>query len=209
MGSSLLQPSDYDFLSNFSTLWAVFIGAILATIGGFAATQLEWHFERSRRERNAALFFGEVLSTLATLMRLANDARGRGDPYGRVTMRMLHAARREIDIYDRNRESLLDLRDAATRARIHTLILRITMPIDGVFDATQEIASLQNQLKTATHSESERKEIEAQIAALRESRDFGFDFAVENTEQLKNTIKVLEPVARESFDTIETIVRNS
>lgn len=209
MGPSLLQPSDYDFLSNFSTLWAVFIGAILATIGGFAATQLEWYFERSRRERNAALFFGEVLSTLATLMRLANDARGRGDPYGRVTMRMLHAARREIDIYDRNRESLLDLRDAATRARIHTLILRIAMPIDGVFDATQEIVSLQNQLRTSTQSEPERKEMEAQIAAMRESRDFGFDFAVENTEQLKNTIKALEPVARESFDTIETIVRNS
>jgi hypothetical protein len=208
-GAVLLRPEDYDFISNFSTLEAVFIGAILATIGGFAATQLEWYFERRRRERNAALFFGEVLSTLAMLMRLARDARGRGDPYGRVTMRMLHAARREIDIYDRNRESLLDLRDAATRARIHTLILRIAMPVDGVFDATQEIVSSQNQLRTAAQSEEERKELEAQIAAMRESRDFSFDFAVENAEQLKITIKELEPVARESFDNIETIVRNS
>src|SRR4029078_3785178 len=70
-GAVLLRPEDYDFISNFSTLEAVFIGAILATIGGFAATQLEWYFERKRRERNAALFFGEVLSTLAMLMRLA------------------------------------------------------------------------------------------------------------------------------------------
>ncbi len=53
--------------------WAVFLGAILATVGGFAATQIEWFFERRRRERNAALFFGEVLSTLTVLLRIAND----------------------------------------------------------------------------------------------------------------------------------------
>ena len=44
---------------------------------------------------------------------------------------------------------------------------------------------------------------------MRESRDFSFDFAVQNAEQLKITVKELEPVARESFDNIEFTVRNS
>ena len=30
-----LNPEDLDFISNFNTLWAVFLGAILATLGGF------------------------------------------------------------------------------------------------------------------------------------------------------------------------------
>jgi hypothetical protein len=204
----LLQPDNYDFLSNFSTLSAVFIGAVLATIGGFAATQLEWYFERRRRERNAALFFGEVLSTLAILMRIAQETRGRGDPWGSVTMRMLRAARREIDIYDRNRESLLDLRDAGSRARIHTQVLRITMPIDGIFDATQEIGVMQNQMRGVL-SAADKAEFDARIAIQEESRSGSFDFAVESAALLQSTVKSLEPLARVSFDGIENIVRNT
>jgi len=204
----LLRPEDYDFLSNFSTLWAVFLGAILATIGGFAATQLEWFFERRRRERNAALFFGEVLATIAMLLKLAQTTRGRGDPYGPVTMRMLRAARREIDIYERNRETLFDLRDAEIRARIHTLVLRITMPVDGIFDATQEIAMVQSQ-QTALLTEADKAEMEARLKRVREVRDVGFDFASETGLQLSETVKLLEPMARHSFDNIETIVNNT
>ena len=203
----MLQPGDYDFISNFSTLWAVFLGAILATVGGFAATQLEWFFERRRRERNAALFFGEVLATLKLLMRLAHETRGRGDPYGPITMRMLRAARREIEIYDRNRESLFDLRDSEMRAKIHTQILRIVMSLDGVFDATQEIGLVQTQLRSA--SAADRSEFEKRIAVVDESRNGGFDFAVETAEQLKATIHLLEPLARHSFDNIENVVRNT
>jgi hypothetical protein len=205
----VLRPEDYDFLSNFSTLWAVFVGAILATIGGFTATQLEWYFERKRREKNAALFFGEVLSTLAILIRMARSTRGRGDPYGPVTSRMLRAARREIDIYDRNRESLLDLRDAEIRARIHTLVLRITMPLDGIFDATQELGTLQTQIRAPGLTDRDRAEIEGRMALVDGARNVGFDFAVETGEQLFETVKQLEPLAGVSFDNIESIVRNT
>jgi hypothetical protein len=203
----VLQPEDYDFISNFSTLWAVFLGAILATVGGFAATQIEWFFERRRRERNAALFFGEVLSTLTVLLRIANDTRGRGDPYGPLTMRILRTARREIDIYDRNRESLLDLRDSDIRARIHTLTLRIAMPIDNIFDATQELNVVLNQLRSNTLTDAEKAEQEARVAAIRTSRDNGFDFAIEEAQSLQTTIAKLEPIARTSFKNIETIAR--
>lgn len=36
-----VRPEDFDFISNFDTVWAVALGAILATLGGFAATQME------------------------------------------------------------------------------------------------------------------------------------------------------------------------
>src|SRR5665213_1597106 len=95
----------FDSASNQSALWAVVLGALLATMGGFAATQLERIVEHNRRERNAALFFGELLTTLQIILKFAKDAHGRGDPYGPITMRMLQSARKEIDIYDLNSES--------------------------------------------------------------------------------------------------------
>jgi hypothetical protein len=203
----VLQPEDYDFISNFSTLWAVFLGAILATVGGFAATQIEWFFERRRRERNAALFFGEVLSTLTVLLRIANESRAHGDPYGPVTMRILRSARREIDIYDRNRESLLDLRDSEIRARVHALTLRIAMPIDNIFDAMQELSGVLGQLRSNTLTDAERAELETRATAIRTSRDNGFEFAMDEAQLLQETVAKLEPIARTSFKNIETVAR--
>src|SRR5690349_2709802 len=122
-----LSPQDMDFISNFSTLWAVFLGALLATIGGFTATQLEWYLERRRRERNAALFFGEVLATLSIIMNFAANTTKIGEPYGPITLRMFRSALGEVEIYNRNRETLYDLSHPDLRARIHTVILRISM----------------------------------------------------------------------------------
>ncbi len=122
------------------TLAAVIIGAVLATLGGFAATQIEGHLRRRERERSAALLFGEVLSVIELLTNLADQARGRGDPYGGFTMRMTRGLKREIEVYDRNRESLYDLRDSAVRAKIHSLAARLTLTLEGVFDLTDEIA---------------------------------------------------------------------
>ncbi len=203
------RPETFDFISNMSTLWAVFLGAILATIGGFTATQLEWFFERRRRERNAALFFGEVLSTLGILLNFAENARKVGDPYGPITVRMLRSARREVDIYDRNRESLFDLRDAEVRARIHTLILRLSMPIDGIFDLCQEIGVVQTQIKTPLLNAPDRVELETRLASLVQTRDTSFNFVTEGAQQLRAVIKSLEPLARHNFDGIEKVVRNS
>ena len=78
-------------------------GALLATVSGIAANQLEAFFRRRERERAAALLFGEVLSTLRVILEGAERTRHVGVAYGPVTRRMLHAARREIDIYERNR----------------------------------------------------------------------------------------------------------
>lgn len=121
--------------SHGDTITAVVIGALLATLSGIVATQLEAHFKRRERERDAALLFGELLSTLRILLGAATASQKVGDPYGPVTTRILHACRRELDIYDRNRERLYDLRDGALRGKIHALVVRMAMPLDGLLSA--------------------------------------------------------------------------
>jgi hypothetical protein len=206
-----MRPENFDFLSNMNTLWAVAIGAVLATVGGFIATQLEGFLEYRRRERNAALFFGELLATLSLILAFSRTNRSVGDPYGPITMRTLRAARREIDIYDRNRETLFDLRHHELRARIHTAMIRTTMPLEGIFDATREIADALAAMKSVSGLAPEAiKEIEDRIAELRLSRDSSFDFILENNDgQIQKLIKDLEPLAKHSFEETAKAVRNS
>lgn len=203
-----LAPEDMDFISNFSTLWAVVLGAILATFGGFVATQLEWFLEQRRRERNAALFFGEVLSTLNILLGYAANATKIGDPYGPITMRLLRSAIGEVEIYNRNRELLYDLRHPELRTRIHTLILRVSMSVDGIFDTTNTIVAIEKEIEGGAAPE-ERGKLEKRIAALNESRQSSYEFLLENAGQLKAVVKALEPIARFSFDDMEKAVRDA
>ncbi|HSZ74784.1 MAG TPA: hypothetical protein VK779_08185 [Rhizomicrobium sp.] len=204
-----MRPENYDFLSNLSTLWAVFIGAILATVGGFVATQFENFLEHRRRERNAALFFGELLSTLSLILAFAHDARGRGDPYGPITMRFLHAARLEIDIYNRNRETLFDLRHHTLRARVHRMVVRITMPLEGIFDANREIADMLAAIKTGNLSELYRSEAEERVNTLRTTRDTSFDFVIQTDAEMQGLIRELEPLAGHSFEKMDKDIRRT
>jgi hypothetical protein len=203
-----MKPEAYDFLNNLDTVWAIVIGAVLATAGGLLATWIERRIERRQREMNAALFFGEMLSTLDVLLEFGAQARNIGDPYGPITLRMLRAARREIEIYDRNRESLFFLSNAHLRARIHTIILRLTMPLDSVFDFTQEIALTQAQLKALPAADTDREEVVRRLEDLRQRRDSAFDFVTENARQLKPAIADLEPIARQSFGQLAQVARS-
>jgi hypothetical protein len=118
------------------TLLAVAIGAALATVGGVLAGQIEFQQIRRERERNAGLLFGEVLAGLNMILQLAQEARGRGEPFGAITMRVLQAAHRETHIYERNRELLFAVRDAKLRARTHILLLQMSLTLDAVFEAS-------------------------------------------------------------------------
>jgi hypothetical protein len=197
----------FGFLTDQSTLIAVVLGAILATIGGFSATVLERYLDKRERERNSALFFGEVLSTLAIIVRFADETKKIGEPYGPVTMRMLRSARSELDIYDRNRETLFDLRDADLRARIQTLLIRLSMPLDGVIEGTEELKNMRAQLK-AQSDPAERAELEEHIRTDEARRESAYAFIVETAAQLKAPISGLEPLARHSFDRIDKIARS-
>lgn len=188
----------FDASSSQSALWAVILGALLATVGGFAATQMERIVEQRRRERNAALFFGELLTTLQIILRFTHNTHGRGDPYGPITLRMLRSAGKEIEIYDRNRESLFDLRHAHLRARIQTLIIRMTMPIEGVFDASTEISNYEMQLKGELGADT-RAEIERRVAELRQSRQNAYEFIMEMAADIPSIVNDLKPLAGHDF----------
>jgi hypothetical protein len=194
-----MRSETLDFISSFGTLWQVILGAFLATAGGLAANQLEWHVQTRRRERNAALFFGEVLSTFVVVFRRAHETRQIGDPYGQVTIRMLRSARREIDIYERNRESLLDLRNAGLRARVHSLAIRLALPLDGIADLTQEISALEAQLRSRNLDAEDRDEITAHAAQLKDRREAGYAFVLETSGEIAGVLADLAPVAGHVF----------
>ena len=124
-----------EYAHQAETLLAVGVGAVLATIGGFVATLLEARLHRRDRERTAALTFGEILASLRVLLRAIEDAHGRGEPFGPLTLRLLRGARREVDAYERNRPALSDLRTPDIRLSLHALMIRVTLALDGVLEA--------------------------------------------------------------------------
>jgi hypothetical protein len=165
-----------EFGHQTETLAAVVLGALLATVSGVIANQWEAAQRRHERERSAALLLGEVLSTLKVLLEAANRARLQPPAYGPVTRRMLRAARREIDIYERNRESLVDLRDPALRADLHRLAVQIVMPLDGVIDSL-DIPTPEEDL----------------------ARERGFAFMMDNCDRIPAIVARLGRLARHDF----------
>ena len=172
------------------TLLAVVLGAALATAGGFVATQLEAYFRRRERRRDTALLFGELFSTIRVLLRITKTAHRQGDPFGAITVRLLRAVRREIDIYDRNREALYDLHVATLRVEIHTLIVRLILPLDGILDATTEILRDPNA---------------PGAQAIGHSREFGFEALMQMAERIEPIIAQLARLARHEFSVYNAV----
>ena len=159
----------FDAVSNASTLIGVVVGAVVATLGSFAASWYERRMLRREREADAALVFAEILRTLSLQISVLRAAHARGDPFGSITIRMARAVRREVDIYDRNRERLFVVRDASLRPRTNALLARITFAIDRVLDNTDALAG--------RPAESEQAELAA-------GRDQAFEFLVESSDEL-------------------------
>ena len=203
-----MRAESFDFISNLDTLWAVGLGAVLATVGGFAATQLEHRVDAGRKQRQAALFFGEVMSLLGVTVSAAARARGIGDPYGPVTMRLLRMIQREMDVYDRNRERLFELRDPSLRIRIHTTLLRTIMGVEGALEAADECHTLEAELKMNPEmSEPRREHLQARLADQCRRRDGGFDFLIEASQQAAKVVKELEPIAKVDFQALVQATR--
>ena len=176
------------------TLFAVVAGAVLATAGGLVATLIEGVLRRRERERGAAVLFGEILSAIARIVALTVEFRGRGDPYGPITMRMLRAVRREAETYDRNRESLYEIRNSRIRAEIHALMVRITLTLEGLFDATQQINMMDAEARSTAEPEAQ-----GTAAPFREIRDSSFDFLLETVAGIRPILDTLRPLAKEDF----------
>ncbi|HEY1562501.1 MAG TPA: hypothetical protein VGF71_16660 [Caulobacteraceae bacterium] len=164
------------------TLAAVALGAVVATVSGVVANMWEARVRQGQRERAAALLIGEALSTMFAILEGALRSMSVGDRFGAVTRRMLLSARRELDIYERNRELLIDVRDAKLRVDLHSLMVRIAMPLDGI------IASL-----------------EQDDQAHPDARERGVEFMAETLTKLPPMLVRLARVAGRDFDTYEGI----
>jgi hypothetical protein len=169
----------FDAVGNASTLVGVVVGALVATLGAFAASSYERRLLRREREADAALVFGELLRTLAIQITILKGAHGRGDPFGAITIRMARVLRREIEIYDRNRERLFFVRDAALRPRTAALMTRLAFALDRILDSTEALA--------AGPVDDQREE-------LMLGRDQAYEFLVECADEL--------PALVESFGTL-------
>ncbi len=156
-------------MSNASTLIGVVVGAVVATLGSFAASWYERRLLRREREADAALVFAEMLRSLGLQIAVMRAAHARGDPFGPITIRMARGVRREVDIYDRNRERLFVVRDAGLRPQTSALLARLTFAIERVLDNTDALA--------ASPGEAERAE-------LTTGRDQAFEFLVESSDEL-------------------------
>ncbi len=190
------------------TLSAVVIGAVLATLGGFVATQLEGYVRRHERERASALLFGEILSALETIITIANQARQHGEPYGPFTLRLVRAARREIETYERNRGSLYDLRDAELRIRIHVLMVQVTLALEGVSDSTAEIATAEEALADLAPDHPRLAAARERLEGLTGGRESAFVAMQEATEEAKALVAALRPLAKVDFEALKRFSGN-
>jgi hypothetical protein len=177
------------------TFVAVILGALLATIGGFAATQVGIWIDRSRRARSAALLCGEILAAVGTLLRLAEDASRQGTFLDPVPSRLLSAARREIDVYDRNRELLFSLENADLRARLHSFIVRLSIPLDRLADEHARYLELCSIVPKPAQ----------QAEALRTEMDGIFDYLMQSRNLIPDLLALLQPLAGTRFDSYSRI----
>lgn len=178
------------------TLVAVVLGALLATLGGFLAARFEAWLRRRERERDAALLLGEIVFTFVTVLKMTDETRRIGDPYGPITMQMLAGARREADAYERHRDRLPDLTDPDLRLGMHRLMITLTMTLDGLLADGQVVAA-----QPVTRAGR------AAAQALQARRDSAFDFIMESVPALDPLLKRLSRLARVSFDGHEAVVR--
>ncbi|MGH7022515.1 MAG: hypothetical protein ACREEB_02855, partial [Caulobacteraceae bacterium] len=164
------------------TLAAVTLGAVVATVSGVVANMWESRVREVKRERAAALLVGEAISTMYAILQGSLRSMSVGERFGPVTRRMLLSARRELDIYERNRELLLDLRDAKLRVDLHSLMVRISMPLDGIIAAMDDVDQ-----------------------AHPDARERGVEFMAETLTKFPALIERLARVAGRDFDTYEEI----
>jgi hypothetical protein len=165
-----------DFGPETSTLLAVGVGAVLATIGGFVATLYEAWLHRRERERTAALTFGEILNSLRLVIRAVENSHGIGEPWGPLTIRLTRAARREVEAYERIRPALSDIRDTDLRLTMHAVVIRIMLGLDDILDSTTD-----------------------------DQREANYEYVLEIAPGLDDLVHRLLPVARQPANPYDTL----
>lgn len=181
-----MNKSVFDMIGNLDTLLAVGVGAILATTGALVAELIQDRLNRKRRERDAARFFGEIMSSMDRILEAAIHSQGIGEPWGPVTSRLFRTSLREAHVYERNRERLFDIRDMALRQRIHTHMVTKTFPVDGIIEYSADLERIDDALTGggATLTEERRARLTARTTAIKASLQSALDAI---SEELANT----------------------
>ncbi len=181
-----LTQSIFDVTGANAQFVAILLGAFLASAGGFLVTWLLDHLERRRQERSIALVCLDLLTSLSVMMQLANGSRGRGDPYGPFTIRLVRGCLRDLDVYERNRERIADISDPNVRAEIYQCMTRLTLSLDGVLSETEVIEKLDESLSELRGAPDDAKTLD--LAKQREERAWrrnsSFDFMLETLKKL-------------------------
>ncbi len=188
---------------------AMIIGAVLASAGGFFVAWLLDRMERKRQERSIALVCLDLLTSLGVMTQLAQSARGRGDPYGPVTLRLVRGCQRDLEVYERNRERIADIADPEVRAEIYQCMARMTLTIEGILGETDVIAQKDEAIAHARARGDVARADELAVERLDRCgrRDSAFDFMLETINDLSGPLSAkLRAIAKSEGQNLAAIV---
>ena len=196
-----MRGSIFDFVGNLDTLLAVLLGALLATGGSLLAEIVQDRLGRKRRQRDAARFFGEIITSLGHIFDLACESQKIGDRWGGYSQALFQTASQEAAVYERNRERLLDVGDMKLRFAIHRNMLRTISPLANVIEHTKHIEHLETKLEEEDiMSESARNALRERIARLDAFREGSLASAQSQRTKASDILARLEALAGVKFD---------
>ncbi len=196
-----MRTSVFDFVGNLDTLVAVLVGALLATLGALAVDLVQERLGRRRRQRDAARFFGEIMTSVDQIFDLACESQKIGDPWGAYTQRLFEIVSREASVYERNRERLFDIWDIELRFAINGHILRATVPIASIVQQSDQIEAIQARLdEDETLSDTTRTSLRNRVEKLEGFREVGLTAAKSVRAASFEILKKLEELGDVRFD---------
>lgn len=191
-----MRQSVFDYIDNLDTLLAVIVGALLATGGAMMAELVQDRLGRRRREREAARFFGEILTSADRVLDRAFASMDIGEEWGSVSKRLFRTALDETAVYERNRERLFDIRDIPLRRAIHIHFLEETVPLVALVETWDEIDEIETELTASDHlSHARREYLEAELEKLKVGRSGAVSTVKTKHGETDQICKLLEPIA--------------
>ena len=195
-----MRQSVFDYIDNLDTLLAVIVGALLATGGAMVAELVQDRLGRKRKEREAARFFGEILTSADRVLDRAFGSMDVGEEWGSVSKRLFRTALDETAVYERNRERLFDIRDIPLRRAIHLHFLEETVPLVALVETWDEIDEIEKELSVPDHLSAARRQfLAAELDKLQISRAGALETTKKKHAETDLICELLEPISGVSF----------
>lgn len=191
----------FSILDQASTLIAIFVGAILATMGALFADLYREKGVRRRKERDAAKAFGQILASIISMMRFTIRSQSIGTPWGALTVRFLQLCLRQGEWFEQNLNLLFDIEDVFLRHKIRTYTGALLYPVQSMVDYSLEIEEMKRQLLFDDSLQPHHRDwLNEQIAQKSENREAAFLAAQHQIERSNIVMPDLEELSRVTFD---------